>query len=60
MQAGVCKADGLLGAAVVVALMLVAVAIYLVLMRKHARPVTAKLKVPALAPAAVHHFRAWT
>jgi len=47
VQAGMCKADGLLGAAVVVARMLVAVAIYLVLM-------------PALAPAAVHHFRAWT
>ena len=38
MQAGVCKADGLLGATVVVALMLVAVAIYLLLMRKHAPP----------------------
>jgi hypothetical protein len=45
----VCKADGLLGAAVV-----------LVLMREHARSVTAKIKVPALAPAVVDHSRAWT
>ena len=45
MQAAVWKADGFLGAAVIVALALVAVAIYFVLMRKHAPPAVSKPKL---------------
>jgi hypothetical protein len=63
VQAGVWKADGFLGAAVVVALALLAVAIYFVLMRKHAPRAVSKPKLAeraALAPAVVDNARAWT